>query len=71
MTVIDAIHQTLIIWTWQTRNATVSKTVKCGSVTHRPCHFNSKIAQLVEHSVVTRKVGGSLPSLGANFKYIR
>ncbi len=29
-------------------------------------HFlNSKIAQLVEHSVVTRKVGGSLPSLGA------
>ena len=27
--------------------------------------FNSKIAQLVEHSVVTRKVGGSLPSLGA------
>ena len=29
--------------------------------------FNSKIAQLVEHSVVTRKVGGSLPSLGAIF----
>ena len=41
--------------------------VELGAEPRAGANFNSKIAQLVEHSVVTRKVGGSLPSLGANF----
>ena len=29
----------ILIWTWQTSNAAVSKTALCGSVTHRLCQF--------------------------------
>ena len=52
MTEVDAIHQTLTIWTWQTRNAAVSKTALCGSVTHRPCQFPNTLGEGNERSLI-------------------
>ena len=52
MTEVDAIHQTLTIWTWQTRNAAVSKTALCGSVTHPLCHFSNTLGEGNERSLI-------------------
>ena len=34
----------LVRW-WQTRNAAVSKTALCGSVTHPLCHFSNTLGE--------------------------
>ena len=40
----------LVRW-WQTRNAAVSKTALCGSVTHPLCHFSNTLGEGNERSL--------------------
>ncbi len=50
----------LVRW-WQTRNAAVSKTALCGSVTHPLCHFSNTLGEGNERSLIGKTL---LPKAG-------